>query len=112
MNCPLTFKIKVYFLFLYRRSSVPGVPSVQQHEQVGVLQHEQVGVLQHEQVGVLQYEQVGVLQRNEPTNRIPDVIRYVLIWACTVGGHTTFRILFFLRYVVDIGKSSPNPKFF
>ena len=32
------------------------------------------------------------------------------IW--TLGGHTTFRILFFLRYVVDIGKSSPNPKFF
>ena len=29
-----------------------------------------------------------------------------------LGGHTTFRILFFLRYVVDIGKSSPNPKFF
>ena len=29
-----------------------------------------------------------------------------------LGGHTRFRILFFLRYVVDIGKSSPNPKFF
>ena len=29
-----------------------------------------------------------------------------------VGGHTTFRILSLLRYVVDIGKSSPNPKFF
>ena len=32
--------------------------------------------------------------------------------APTLGGHATFRILFFLRYVVDIGKSSPNPKFF
>ena len=31
---------------------------------------------------------------------------------CPLGGHTRFRILFFLRYVVDIGKSSPNPKFF
>ena len=29
-----------------------------------------------------------------------------------LGGHTTFRILSLLRYVVDIGKSSPNPKFF
>ena len=29
-----------------------------------------------------------------------------------LGGHATFRILFFLRYVVDICKSSLNPKFF
>ena len=30
----------------------------------------------------------------------------------TVGGHLTFQILTLLRYVVDIGKNSPNPKFF
>ena len=29
-----------------------------------------------------------------------------------VGGHLTFQILTLLRYVVDIGKNSPNPIFF
>ena len=29
-----------------------------------------------------------------------------------LGGHLTFQILTLLRYVVDIGKKSPNPKFF
>ena len=29
-----------------------------------------------------------------------------------VGGHLTFQILTLLRYVVDIGLNSPNPKFF
>ena len=28
----------------------------------------------------------------------------------TLGGHASFRILSLLKYVVDIGKSSPNPK--
>ena len=32
--------------------------------------------------------------------------------AFTLGGHLTFQILTLLRYVVDIGLNSPNPKFF
>ena len=30
----------------------------------------------------------------------------------TLGGHLTFQILTLLRYVVDIGLDSSNPKFF
>ena len=29
-----------------------------------------------------------------------------------LGGHLTLRILSLLRYVLDIVKSSPNPRFF
>ena len=50
-------------------------------------------------------------------SQIRDKGGFALEGACgrgggAVGGHTTFRILSLLRYVVDIGKSSPNPKFF
>ena len=44
-------------------------------------------------------------------NLTTDGVFFTLI-SDGVGGHLTFRILSLLRYVVDIGKRSPNPIFF
>ena len=40
------------------------------------------------------------------------VLGWVSLGRCTLGGHLTFQILTLLRYVVDIGLDSSNPKFF